>query len=142
MLVMRLQRVGRRNFATFRVIVTEHTRAPQSGKYVEMVGWWNPHTDKAEFKKERVEHWLSVGVQPSDTVYNLLIDAGILEGKKRNVLPRKSPPPKDEAEGGEAGAAGSAEEAAGEESSPEGEGEESKEADTSDVSAAAEEKEA
>lgn len=92
MLTIRLQRFGRRNFATFRVVVTESRRAPQSGKYVEMIGWWNPHTDKAEIDTQRASYWLSVGAQPTDVVYNLLVDAGVVQGKKRNVLPKKTPP--------------------------------------------------
>ncbi|RME29659.1 30S ribosomal protein S16 [Candidatus Parcubacteria bacterium] len=92
MLTIRLQRVGRRKFATFRMVVTEHTRQPQSGKYVELVGWWNPHTNQADIEKDRVSYWLSVGAQPTDTVHNLLVDAGVIAGKKRNVLPKKHAP--------------------------------------------------
>ena len=46
------------------------------------MGVFNPNV-------ERVKHWLKVGAKPSDTVFNLLINKGVIEGKKRNLLPSK-----------------------------------------------------
>lgn len=100
MLVIRLQRVGRRNHAEFRVVVCEHTMGPKSATYSEIVGNYNPHNNQIVFKEDRIKHWMSVGAKPSDTVHNLLVKEGIVEGKKRNVLPKKSAPapePKEEA---------------------------------------------
>ena len=91
MLKIRLQRVGKRNHAEFRVVVCEHTTGPKSGKHREVIGAYNPHTDTVALREERARYWLSVGAQPSDTVYNLLVGAGVIEGKKKNVLPRKTP---------------------------------------------------
>lgn len=89
--MIRLKRVGRRNDPSFRVIVTEKSRGPKSGDYLEKVGFYNPQDDTVELNKERIEHWISNGAQPSDTVHNLLISQGIIKGKKINVLPQKSP---------------------------------------------------
>lgn len=91
MLMIRLQRVGRRNHAEFRLVATEKTRAAKSSNYVEHLGHYNPHTDTVKFNTERVLHWIENGAQVSDTVHNLLIAEKIIEGKKRNVLPKKNP---------------------------------------------------
>lgn len=105
MLKIRLQRIGRRHDPQFRVVVTEHTSAPKSGNFIEIVGTYNAKSGDLSLKADRIEHWLSVGAQPSDTVRNFLIDQKILSGKKVNVLPRKSPIVK---EGGEDDAAAKA----------------------------------
>lgn len=91
MLKIRLQRIGRRNHPEFRVVVTESTRGPKSGDFLEIVGSYNPHKDTTQIKADRVKHWMSQGAQVSDTVHNILVSEGVIEGKKKNVLPRKSP---------------------------------------------------
>jgi len=91
MLKIRLQRVGRRNNPAFRVVVTESTRGPKSGDNVELLGSYNPHADSATLNGERILHWISKGAQVSDTVHNLLINQKIIDGKKRNALPKKTP---------------------------------------------------
>ena len=96
MLMIRLQRVGRRNHAEFRVVVTEKTRAAKSSNYKELVGHYNPHNNEVKFDVERIEHWMSVGAQVSDTVHNLLVREGVIKGEKINVLPKKSPIVKEE----------------------------------------------
>ena len=95
MLVIRLQRVGRKNDPSFRVVVTRSTNGPKSGKFLEIVGNHNPRTDATSLNAERIKYWISMGAQPSDTLHNLLITQKIIEGKKRNVLPRKTPIKKD-----------------------------------------------
>jgi len=91
MLAIRLQRVGRTNDPSFRVVVTRSTNGPKSGKFLEIVGNHNPRTHTTELNADRIKYWISMGAQPSDTLHNLLITKKIIEGKKRNVLPRKSP---------------------------------------------------
>jgi small subunit ribosomal protein S16 len=81
MLRIRLSRGGKRNNAQFRITVADGHRAP-SGKFIEILGHYNPHTKEKVFKKERIEYWISRGAQPSTTVHNFLIDAGILKGEK------------------------------------------------------------
>lgn len=88
--MIRLQRVGRRNHAEFRVVATEHTKGPKAGSTIEFLGTYNPHTNEVVLKKDRILHWLSVGAQASDTLHNLLVREGVVEGKKRNVLPKKT----------------------------------------------------
>ncbi|OGC80419.1 30S ribosomal protein S16 [Candidatus Adlerbacteria bacterium RIFCSPLOWO2_01_FULL_51_16] len=96
MLTIRLQRRGRTNDPSFRVIVVDSKRSTKTGNYVELVGSYDARTDRVELKAERIKHWMKEGAQVSDTVHNLLISQKIIEGKKRNVLPRKSPPKKEE----------------------------------------------
>lgn len=105
MLKIRLARIGRKNDPSFRVVVTESTRGPKSGKYVEVLGNYNPKMDSVVIDGERAKHWISAGAQVSDTVHNLLVGQGVIEGKKVNVLPKKSPIVKEAEEGAEAPAA-------------------------------------
>jgi small subunit ribosomal protein S16 len=81
MLKIRLQRIGKKNSPSYRVVLVEHT-APPKGKFQEILGSYNPKTKQKNFKKERIEHWLSRGVQFSPTIHNLLVDAGILNKAK------------------------------------------------------------
>ena len=83
------------NIPTYRIVVTEHTHGPKSSNFVEKLGTYNPKTKVRVLDSERVKYWLSVGAQASGTMHNMLISAGIIEGKKVNVLPKKSPPAKE-----------------------------------------------
>ncbi|HWO07059.1 MAG TPA: 30S ribosomal protein S16 [Candidatus Paceibacterota bacterium] len=93
MLKIRLQRTGRTNDPSFRVVVTEHTSGPKAGKLVAQVGSYNPKTKQRVLDAERIKYWLSVGAQASGTVHNMLVSASIISGKKMNVLPKKTVPP-------------------------------------------------
>jgi small subunit ribosomal protein S16 len=88
MLTIRLSRVGRKNDPSFRVIVVESKRKPQPGKYVEMVGSYNPKTSHVDLKADRIKHWMSMGATVSDTVHNLLVSNKIIDAKKINILPK------------------------------------------------------
>lgn len=82
MLVLRLFRVGKKNQPSFKIVVTDKRNPTRAGRFVEEVGFYNPVTKEKVLSKERVQYWLSKGVQPSPTVYNLLVKSGIVEGKK------------------------------------------------------------
>lgn len=82
MLMIRMQRIGRKNMPAFRIIVTEHTRGPKTGNIVEQVGTYNPKTKERTFDADRIKYWLSVGAQASDTVHNMLVSEKIISGKK------------------------------------------------------------
>jgi len=105
MLKIRLQRIGRRNDPSFRVVVTEHTRGPNSEKHVDRVGFYNPKTKEQSIDGDKIKEWIAKGAQASDTVHNMLIKAGIIEGKTINVLPQKSPVVSEKAAEPEAAAA-------------------------------------
>lgn len=91
MLMMRLQRVGRKNDPSYRIVVTDKRTGPKSNKHVDQVGSYNPKTKQFVIKQDAVTTWLSQGVQMSDTVQNLLVSRKVIEGKKVNALPKKSP---------------------------------------------------
>lgn len=96
MLKIRLQRTGRKNDPHFRLIVAESTLKPKTTQFAEILGHYNVKAGIFEAKADRVKHWMSVGAQTSPTVHNLLISKKVIEGKKINVLPRKSPIKKEE----------------------------------------------
>jgi small subunit ribosomal protein S16 len=77
MLVIRMQRVGRKGHAQFRVVVQDSRRTPTSGKIVAQVGTYDPHSKNTNLNKERTEHYLSHGAQPSPRVARLLKAEGI-----------------------------------------------------------------
>ena len=89
MLKVRLQRVGRKNDPSFRLIVADSRKDSQSGKFIEVLGSYDARKGKPQIKTNRVLHWIAMGAQVSGTVNNLLVDAGVVKGKKINVLPRK-----------------------------------------------------
>ena len=84
MLAIKLQRVGKKKQASFRIVIAEK-RSKMDGRFIDNLGFLNPHTDKFEINKEKISYWLKVGAQPTDTVFNLLIKAGILKGPKKAV---------------------------------------------------------
>lgn len=72
MLSIRFHRVGKKGRPTYRVVVTEHT-APVQGRFLEDLGSFDPHTKTNTLKKERIEHWLKSGAQPSNSVARILV---------------------------------------------------------------------
>lgn len=98
MLTLRFQRQGKKRDFIFRVIAVDSKVAINSGKSKEILGWWDPRIDKFELKKERILYWISQGAQPSDSCYNLLIRAKIIEGKKRPITIRKKKVKKEKGE--------------------------------------------
>lgn len=90
MLKMRLQRTGRKNEPHFRVVITDQRNGVQSGKFIDIVGSYNPKAGKIELKKETITEWIAKGVQLSDTVHNFLVEHKVIEGKKISSLPKKT----------------------------------------------------
>lgn len=91
MLAIRLQRIGRKNEPAFRVVLTDSKNSSKSGKFKEVLGSYTIKNDQIELKADRIKHWISVGAKPSDTMHNILVTKGVVEGKKRNVLSKKTP---------------------------------------------------
>ena len=71
MLAIKLQRIGKKHQAMYRLIVGEK-REKLNGRQLEDLGWYNPHTKQAKFNHGRVDHWIKNGAQPTDTVAVLL----------------------------------------------------------------------
>ncbi|SDX76298.1 SSU ribosomal protein S16P [Acetomicrobium thermoterrenum DSM 13490] len=84
---IRLARHGRKKRPFYRLVVAD-SRSPRDGKFIEMIGTYNPLTDPADVKvnEERAMYWLKVGAQPSETARSLLRKVGVwdkfMESKK------------------------------------------------------------
>ncbi len=80
MVRIRLRRVGKKKRPSYRVIVAD-SRSPRDGRFIEAVGHYDPLTEPTtiNLKADRIEYWLSVGAQPTDTVRKLIKRAGIGE---------------------------------------------------------------
>jgi small subunit ribosomal protein S16 len=83
MLMLRLQRIGKTKSAAYRLVISEKTKDPQAGS-LEILGQYDPtkKTKVINFNIERIKYWISKGAQPSNTVNNLLINVGVITGKK------------------------------------------------------------
>ncbi len=77
MLAIRLQRVGRAGYPTYRLAVQESQRHPSSGRVVAYVGSYNPHTKDAKVQVELAQKYLDNGAQPTPRVVKLLKEAGV-----------------------------------------------------------------
>jgi len=75
---MRLTRVGSKKNPIYRVVVAD-SRSPRDGKFIDIVGRYNPQTDPStiDFDEDKVRDWLSKGAQPSGTVARLLKAKGV-----------------------------------------------------------------
>ncbi|MSR78901.1 MAG: 30S ribosomal protein S16 [Candidatus Taylorbacteria bacterium] len=98
MLKIRLQRVGRKNIPTFRVVLTDSKNSTKSGRFLEVLGSFDPRNDASKIvDSERVKYWISKGAQLSGTLHNFFVSNKVITGKKINVLPKKRPIVKEEA---------------------------------------------
>lgn len=108
MLMIRFQRTGRTNDPAFRIAVLEKERAAKAGNIVELLGTYNPRSKALTLNEESVKSWIAKGAQPTDSIRNLLINKGIIEGKKVNALPKKTPQKNEAAIAAEAAAVAAA----------------------------------
>jgi len=97
---IRLQRVGRKNYPFYRLVIAEH-QAPVKGGYLELLGHYNPAVQPKvlDFKQEKILEWIKKGAQPSETVAALLFKGGMKEMEKfiKPVdLTKKSPKKKEQ----------------------------------------------
>jgi small subunit ribosomal protein S16 len=90
---IRLRRIGAKKHPFYRLVVAD-TRSPRDGKFIEILGTYDPMTDpvKLNIDQEKVKAWLQKGAQPSDTARAFLIDLGLLP--KESAKKRPSKPPK------------------------------------------------
>ena len=88
--VIRLKRMGQKKAPYYRIVVTD-SRNKRDGRFIETVGSYQPVAPESKgqhtVKKERIEYWLSVGAQPSETVWSILKKDGILKPIKK--IPKK-----------------------------------------------------
>lgn len=89
MLMIRLQRVGKKHDPSFRVVLTDSKNSTKSGKFTEVLGHYDARGRNTELNKDRIKHWLSVGAKTSATMHNLLVSNKVVDAKKVNALPKK-----------------------------------------------------
>ena len=75
---MRLTRVGSKKNPIYRVVVAD-ARSPRDGRFIEIVGRYNPQTDPStiELKEDKIREWLAKGAQPTESVRKLLKTQGL-----------------------------------------------------------------
>jgi len=78
MLKLRLKRTGRKRSPSYRLVVMEN-KTRRDGRPVDEVGYYNPITKQSNFDKAKIIKWLNYGVQPTETVFNLLKKANIVQ---------------------------------------------------------------
>lgn len=74
MLAIRLQRIGRKGYPTYRLAVQEAQRHPTSGRVVSYVGSYNPHTKLTTIDVDKINFYLGNGAQPSPRVVKILLE--------------------------------------------------------------------
>jgi len=79
---IRLRRTGKRNQACHRIVVTDE-RCPRDGRFIEVIGLYDPRHENENIDLERVDYWLPRGAQPSETVAAIIKRAR--EGKSRGA---------------------------------------------------------
>ena len=94
---IRLARGGSKKRPFYRIVIADE-RAPRDGNFIEKIGNFNPmvpkdHKERVVISKERAEHWLKVGAQPTDRVQRILSDLGLMEAptvteKTKKHLPK------------------------------------------------------
>ena len=84
MVRIRLRRVGLRNQPSYRIVVADK-EAPRDGRFLEIVGFYNPRTEPAtiEFQEDRIYDWLSKGAQPSEPISRLFKVVNLMDRFKR-----------------------------------------------------------
>ena len=91
MLKIRLQRIGRKNDPSFRAVLTDSKNSTKSGRFLEILGTYNPKAGEKNLMNDRIKYWMSKGAQLSETMHNFMVHEKIIPGKKVNVLPKKKP---------------------------------------------------
>jgi len=98
MVKIRLRRIGTRNKPIYRMVVADE-RSPRDGKFIEIIGHYNPLTEPTSFDvdEEKALKWLKSGAQPTETASRLLTKAGVMDKfkpaavkKSRATKPKKS----------------------------------------------------
>ncbi|AGJ90688.1 30S ribosomal protein S16 [Mycoplasma putrefaciens Mput9231] len=98
MVKLRLKRIGKKQAPFYRIVAAD-SRVNRNGKYIELVGTFNPLNNEVKIDKDLTLKWLQNGAQPTDTVRTLLSQQGILkalhESKQANSKPKAQKPVKE-----------------------------------------------
>ena len=93
---IRLRRIGAKKHPFYRLVVAD-TRSPRDGKFIEILGTYDPMTEpvKLNINQEKVKAWLQKGARPSDTARAFLIGQGLLPKESARKRPTKPPKSKE-----------------------------------------------
>jgi len=96
MLAIRMTRHGAKKRPFFHIVLAD-SRSPRDGRFIEKLGTYNPllpreHTQRITLDKERIDHWLKVGAQPSDRVAKFLAQAEMMKPRERREQTKKNLP--------------------------------------------------
>ena len=80
MLKLRLKRIGRKRYPSYRLVIME-SKSRRDGRPIDEVGYYDPIIKKYRFDIDKIQKWLNYGVKPTKTVLNLLKKAEILTSK-------------------------------------------------------------
>lgn len=80
--MIRFQRIGRKNDPAFRIAVLDKASGPKAGKYVDLVGTYNPKTKAVTLKPDAIKKWMAQGAQASPSLHNLLVKEGVIDAPK------------------------------------------------------------
>ena len=81
MLKLRLKRNGRKRQPSYRLVIMESTMR-RNGRPIDEVGYYNPITKESYFNQDKIIKWLKYGVQPTETVFQLLKKSNLIVEKK------------------------------------------------------------
>ncbi|HET9221869.1 MAG TPA: 30S ribosomal protein S16 [Roseiflexaceae bacterium] len=86
MVAIRLRRTGKTKQPSYRVVVADK-RSPRDGKFIEIIGHYNPVRQPKELviQADRARYWLGVGAQPSDVVVRLLKEVNVLDANGKVI---------------------------------------------------------
>ena len=88
--MIRLQRIGRKNSPSYRVLVVDSHQGPKSGKFVDQLGSYDPKAGVFQINAEKAKAWIAKGAQLSATVHNMLVSKKIIDKPKITVqAPKK-----------------------------------------------------
>ena len=91
---IRLRRIGAKKHPFYRLVVAD-SRSPRDGKFIEILGTYDPMTEPAKLNLDldKIKVWLQKGARPSDTARAFLIDQGLLPKESARKRPTKPPKP-------------------------------------------------
>ena len=79
---IKLKRLGKMRAPQYRIVIAD-AQSPRDGRFIELIGQYNPRLTEGGLKvdADRANYWLNVGAQPTDTVRSLLRKAGVMKGR-------------------------------------------------------------
>ncbi|MGL4650971.1 MAG: 30S ribosomal protein S16 [Caldilineaceae bacterium] len=84
MVRIRLRRMGAKKNPFYRIVIADQ-QSPRDGRFIEIVGTYDPKGSKIELKRERIEYWIGTGASPSDSVVRLLKNQKLLDDQGKVV---------------------------------------------------------